>query len=59
MTSMTLLTASGHINDLTLTVTGDADFDSTIIALRKAGTLADNDAATKLRLHTDGYKASL
>jgi hypothetical protein len=47
------------INALGLTVTGTDNFDSEIIAMRVAGTLADNDEATQIRLHTDGYKASL
>ena len=54
-----LLAASGHINALTLEVSGDPDFDTTIIGMRIDGTLADNDKATEIRLHTDGYKASL
>ena len=59
MTTNTLLAASGHINDLTLAITGDPDFDTTIIGMRIDGTLANNDEATEIRLHTDGYKASL
>jgi hypothetical protein len=59
MTSVELLAAGGAINALTLDIAGNADFDSAIIALRVDGTLADNDAGTKLRLHTDGYRATL
>ena len=50
---------NGHIASMELTITGSDDFDQAIIDLRIAGTLADNDAAAKLRLHTDGYRANL
>lgn len=59
MTTTNLLGAVGNIKTLDITISGDAKFDDTIIALRKAGTLGSTSDAHKLRQHTDGYKIKL
>jgi hypothetical protein len=55
---MTTILASGSLGSwgaLTMTITGEADWDTTLFTKLKAGTLTKNQA-NALWKYTDGYK---
>jgi hypothetical protein len=57
--SVALLGNVGVINSLSLTITGNSDFDQFLVDSVKAGSITSTDNAAKMRLHTDGYHVSL
>ena len=59
MAATSLLSASGHIDGLSIEIKGDPKFYDTLLALRKDGTLATDTAADLLAAHTDGYSVKL
>ena len=58
MTTILAADALTSFGAITMTITGDSDWDSSLFTLLKAGTISENEAKA-LWTYTDGYKVNI
>ena len=58
MTTILAADALTSFSAITMTITGDSDWDSSLFTELKAGTISENEAKA-LWTYTDGYKVNI